>query len=119
MGIGVISIRRFEPGDVEAAAAMESANQPSPWSAGVFNDELAAPGRVYMVAEDDGLVGFGGVMVVGDEAHVTNLLVDPDRRGAGVGRQILRELVESAIAEGARHLTLEVRAKNLAARRLY
>ena len=119
MGSAVSTIRRFESADVTEAVALEAANQPKPWTEGVFRDELAAENRSYFVAEDRGLIGFAGVMVIGEKAHVTNLLVDPAARGQGVGRRLMMALIESAIAEGARHLTLEVRSKNEAARALY
>lgn len=119
MGLGVITVRAFVPSDIPAAVALESALQPEPWTTGIFEDELKAEGRSYVVAEADAMVGFGGVMVVGEEAHVTNLLVAPERRRQGIGRQIFRSLVEDSIALGARHLTLEVRSDNLAALGLY
>jgi ribosomal-protein-alanine N-acetyltransferase len=113
------SIRRLTLDDLEAVVAMEAANQPSPWSEGVFRDELAAENRLYFAADEDGVVGFGGVMLVGDEAHVTNLLVDPEWRRRGIGLELMRALIDEAVAEGARHITLEVRSENDAARRLY
>jgi ribosomal-protein-alanine N-acetyltransferase len=113
------SIRRLTLDDLEAVVAMEAANQPAPWSEGVFRDELAAENRVYLAADEDGVVGFGGVMLVGDEAHVTNLLVDPEWRRRGIGLELMRALIDEAVAEGARHITLEVRSENDAARRLY
>lgn len=121
MGGGVIEtvIRPFLETDIATIAALEAANQPAPWSAGVFRDELAAENRVYLVAEEDEVLGFGGVMVVGDEAHVTNLLVVPSARRRGVGARLMRSLIEAAMEQGARHLTLEVRSQNQAARSLY
>jgi ribosomal-protein-alanine N-acetyltransferase len=113
------SIRRLILDDLMAVVAMEAANQPSPWSEGVFRDELSAENRVYLAADEDGVVGFGGVMLVGDEAHVTNLLVDPHWRRRGIGLELMRALIDEAVAEGARHITLEVRSENDAARRLY
>jgi ribosomal-protein-alanine N-acetyltransferase len=105
--------------DLDEVVALESASQPRPWSEGIFRDELSAENRVYVIAEDDRLVGFGGIMVLEDEAHVTNLLVAADRRGRGTGRRMMVSLIESAIDAGARHLTLEVRKENMAARALY
>jgi ribosomal-protein-alanine N-acetyltransferase len=113
------SIRRLTLGDLETVVAMEAASQPAPWSEGVFRDELAAENRIYLAAEEDDVVGFGGVMLVGDEAHVTNLLVDPTWRRRGIGMDLMRELIDAAVSEGARHITLEVRSENDAARRLY
>jgi ribosomal-protein-alanine N-acetyltransferase len=118
-GVVTTSIRRLTLDDLEAVVAMEAANQPAPWSDGVFRDELAAENRVYLAADEDGVVGFGGVMLVGDEAHVTNLLVDPVWRRRGIGLELMRALIDEAVAEGARHITLEVRSENDAARRLY
>ena len=112
-------IRPLRAGDLAAVVALEAASQPSPWSEKVFEDELAAENRIYLAAEEDLIVGFGGVMLVGDEAHVTNLLVDPGSRRQGIGLELMKALIEAAIEEGARHLTLEVRSMNEAARSLY
>ncbi|HEX9762908.1 MAG TPA: GNAT family N-acetyltransferase, partial [Acidimicrobiia bacterium] len=84
----LIAIRPFGEEDIGPAVAIEAASQPRPWTEGVFADELMAQDRVYLAAEAGGLVGFGGVMVIGDEAHVTNLLVSVERRGQGIGRRL-------------------------------
>lgn len=117
--VGVIELNPMAMEDLPKIVEMERANQPRPWTEGIFRDELRADNRTYLKAEDGVIVGFGGVMVVGDEAHVTNLLVDPSRRRNGVGRRLLIGLIEAAAATGARQLTLEVRSKNAAAIALY
>lgn len=120
MGVGVITLRPFEEADVAAVAALEAACRPRPWSERIFADELAAENRIYLVAEEDGLVvGYAGVMLVGEEAHVTNLLVAPEHRRRGVATRLMSQLVRAAVVEGARHLTLEVQSNNEVARRLY
>ncbi len=119
MGTGLIAIRPMTPEDVPAAAALEAGNQPTPWSERVLRDELAAANRIYVAVDDGSFAGFGGLMLVGEEAHVTNLLVDPRVRRRGVGRRLLVALVSAAIEAGARHLTLEVRSTNAPARGLY
>jgi ribosomal-protein-alanine N-acetyltransferase len=118
MGQGVIVVRPFLVSDIAAVLPLEQTHQPRPWTEGIFKDELAASDRVYLVADDDGVVGFGGVMT-GPEAHVTNLMVVPDRRGEGIGRRLLVDLIRAAVDSGSSHLTLEVRSRNQAARALY
>ncbi len=119
MGTAVITVRPFDRADIPAVAALEAVGQSQPWTPGMLEDELGAENRSYVVAETDVVLGYGGVMVIGEEAHITNLLVDPERRGEGVGRRLMIGLIEAAISQGARHLTLEVRSKNEPARRLY
>ncbi len=119
MGLGVITLRPLVDSDIPAVVALEEANQPQPWTEGILEAELAADDRSYLVAEAEGIVGFGGVMVVGSEAHITNLLVAPDHRRRGIARKLMSRLVRDAVEMGAGHLTLEVRAGNEAARRLY
>lgn len=115
-----VAVRPMTPDDLDEVVSLEAANQPAPWSRAVFGAELAADNRVYLVVVvDEAVAGFGGIMVVGDEAHVTNLLVAPELRRLGLGRRLMVALVDAAVVAGARHLTLEVRASNRAARALY
>jgi [ribosomal protein S18]-alanine N-acetyltransferase len=118
-GVKTMVIRTLTIDDLEVVVALEAANAPAPWSEGVFRNELAADNRIYLAADEDGVVGFAGAMLVDDEAHVTNLLVDPDRRRQGMGFELMKSLIEAAVEAGARHLTLEVRSRNEAARALY
>lgn len=112
-------IRPLTIDDLQAVVLLEAENAPAPWSEGVFRNELAAENRIYLAADEEGVVGFAGAMLVADEAHVTNLLVDPPWRRRGIGFELMRSLIEAAVEAGARHLTLEVRSRNEAARALY
>jgi ribosomal-protein-alanine N-acetyltransferase len=113
-------VRPFDLDDVPRVADLEARVQPRPWTVGVFTDELGAADRVYLVAEEgETLLGYTGAMVTGEDAHVTNLAVAPERRRQGVGRRLMVELIAAVVARGARHLTLEVRPGNTAARALY
>lgn len=120
MGTAMITLRPFVASDVAEAVALEEVAQPTPWSPRMFTDELGAESRHYSAVEAGGaLIGFGGIMVAGEEAHVMNLLVSPGWRRRGVARRLMAALVEAALVMGARHLTLEVRSKNKAAIALY
>ncbi len=115
-----ISLRPFTRRDLDAAVALEAATYAQPWNRQMFQEELAAPGRTYVVAErDGGIVGYAGLMVVGDEAHVSTLVVSVDERQTGVGTRLMLRLVDTAVVAGARSLTLEVRSSNQPAQALY
>ncbi len=65
------------------------------------------------------IVGFAGMWIVCDEAHITTIGVAPEYRGQGLGEWLLVHLIEEAIARHARWLTLEVRVSNEPAQTLY
>ncbi len=113
-------IRPMTEADIAACLVIEQATYPSPWTEGVFRDELAAPGRSYFVAEDEpGPVGYGGLMVVLPDAHVTSVTVDPKSRGRQIGTRLMLKLARVARDSGAQSLTLEVRFSNKPAQALY
>lgn len=117
-----VTIEVMSPEHVAAVAAIEASSSPSPWSEGLFRGEFDVPpsSRTWLVARrGDEVVGFAGMMYVEDEAHVMNIAVDPTLRRQGAGRRLLAALVAEAVRRGARHLTLEVRTSNTAARQLY
>ncbi len=113
-------VRPMVVADIEAVASLEERVFPEPWSARAFSEELAAEGRSYLVCEQSGqVVGYAGLLVVAEDAHVVTLGVDPDRQRRGLGTLLMLRLVEIALAAGAVNLTLEVRVGNEAAQALY
>lgn len=114
------TIRPMDDTDLDRVLALERAIYPEPWSEGIFRDELAMSGRAYLVAEVEGVVvGFAGLMLVEADGHITTVTVDPDWRRRRLATRLMMALVELALVAGARHLTLEVRASNRSAQRLY
>ncbi len=119
-GAAVMQIRPLTADDIAAALAIETETYPQPWTRGIFEDELSRDDRIYLAAEDDGeLVGYAGLMVIGEEAHVTTLTVAPSARGARIGTRLMAALARRAREARARSLTLEVRVSNVAAQALY
>ncbi len=94
---------------------------PRPWSMGLFMSELGIRGsRVYVVARvGPTVVGYGGLMLVSGDGHITTLAVDPPWHRHKLGTRLLHVLAAAAIERGAEHLTLEVRASNRPAQELY
>jgi ribosomal-protein-alanine N-acetyltransferase len=95
------------------------------WSRAIFERELAAhASRCYLAAVRPALrepvvIGYGGMQLQVDEAHITTLTVDGWARRRGIGSALLVELLREARACGAASATLEVRTDNTAARALY
>jgi ribosomal-protein-alanine N-acetyltransferase len=94
---------------------------PRPWSMALFLSELALRDhRTYLVAKVEGQpVGYGGVMYVLPDAHVTTIAVDPKLQRRAIGTRLLLALARASVAKGATALTLEVRVSNIAAQALY
>jgi [ribosomal protein S18]-alanine N-acetyltransferase len=73
-----------------------------------------------LLADGAGTAGFGQLVWRADgRAHLARVIVRPDARGRGLGRVLVRALVERAAARGARRATLNVYPQNEAALRLY
>jgi len=116
-----LTIRPMLTGDIDAVANLEIEVYPQPWSTKVFREELALANRRYVVAEDGTgvIVGYAGLLLVEEDAHVTTLAVDPRVRRRRLGSRLMLALVAASRTAAARHLTLEVRMSNVSARRLY
>lgn len=65
------------------------------------------------------IVGFAGMWLMLDEAHITTIGVKRDLRGLGLGELLFATLLEIAMTLGARRVTLEVRVSNYPAQALY
>jgi ribosomal-protein-alanine N-acetyltransferase len=94
---------------------------PRPWTMTLFLSEIVQRStRYYIVARvRRRVVGYAGLMVFGDEAHVTNIAVDPDVHRRKVAARLLFALITEARRRGASACTLEVRVANHAAQGLY
>ena len=99
---------------LRAVLRIEQQVYPRPWSMGLFMSELGIRGsRVYVVARvGSTVVGYGGLMLVAEDGHVTTLAVDPAWHRHKLGTRLLHTLATAAIRRGAKNLTLEVRASN-------
>lgn len=107
--------------DVPAVHEIERLSFRTPWPAYAFEQELRSNRLArYLVARArDRIVGFAGIWLMVDEAHITTFSVHPEWRRQGIGRQLLLNLAELSIAIGARCMTLEVRESNSVAQDLY
>ncbi len=116
-----VEIGRMRRRHLKGVMGIERQVYPRPWSPSLFLQEMnELRNRTYLVARvGRDVVGYGGIMCYGDEAHVTTIAVDPAWHRRKIGTRLLYELVKEAIRLGARAVSLEVRVSNWGAQRLY
>jgi ribosomal-protein-alanine N-acetyltransferase len=118
--LGEIEIGTMTAADLDDVLDIERHSFPSAWSRESYAREIRNRNSYYFVARyREELVGYAGMWVIADEAHITTLAVHPSRRRRGLGTRLLLHLLEAAKRRGANRVTLEVRESNLAAQALY
>ncbi|MCZ0756478.1 ribosomal protein S18-alanine N-acetyltransferase [Anoxybacillus sp. J5B_2022] len=116
-----INFRPMTLDDLDGVLAIEKTSFTLPWSREAFYNELVHNRYAkYVVMEHDGrIIGYCGMWVVIDEAHITNVAVLPEYRGKKLGEALMRKMMEIAKQLGAVTMTLEVRVSNNVAQSLY
>ena len=106
--------------DIRDVLEIEKECFATPWSESAFQMELKNKLARYVVARvDDEVVGYGGLWMIIDEGHVTNIGVKSDFRQMGIGSEILESIIETSKEHGVEAMTLEVRRGNESAKTLY
>lgn len=109
--------------DIEQVYAIECSCFTQPWSVESLIGEVVRNDLAYyVVAEDEReqrIVGYAGIWVMFDEAHMTNIAVVPEYRRRGIARKIILNMMRHAASKGAERMTLEVREFNFKAQNLY
>ncbi len=114
------SIIEMTEDHLEGVLKISSLSFHLPWSRESYEKELKNPFAKYLVAVKDNMVlGYGGMWIIIDEAHITNIAVLPEYRAQGVGTAILSEMIKRSEEQKVISMTLEVRASNLPAQGLY
>lgn len=115
----MMTVRPMTRRDIARVYEIEVQSFRSPWSKLSLLGELHNNVAHYYVAEEGRVIGYGGMWLLFDEAHITNIAIAPEARGQHLGRYLLYGMMEAAQARGAQRMTLEVRETNLVAQNLY
>lgn len=113
--------RSMRLSDVEQICQIEEEAFSTPWTAAAYINELKNNQLArYLVMElDDEVIGYAGMWLIMEEAHITNVAIRADYRGKRLGERLVLELQRTARFIGAIRMTLEVRISNQIAQNLY
>ncbi len=121
-----LAIEPMREADIPTVQAIERDIFTTPWPRNAYHRELASKNSAHYIVlrREDGeggseIIGYGGMWRMYDEAHVTTIGVRQELLHQGYGRVLFAALVQAAYDLGAKWVTLEVRASNDNAMRMY
>ena len=118
----LVLIRDCEDEDLAAISVLEERiyQSEAPWSEEDYLEVLSDEDAIGLVAIEDGrVVGYGFANLEDRDLEIIALTVAEGRRGLGIGRGILEELLRRGREAGAARANLDVREGNTQARALY
>lgn len=116
-----VTFRKMTLHDVNEVYEIEKESFTLAWTKEAFEQEMVKNDfAYYVVAEtEEGIIGYCGMWLVIDEAHITNIAISPSQRGKKLGEALMKAAIDSAKAQGAQLMTLEARVSNVVAINLY
>jgi len=118
-----LTIRSYEPRDISAIIALESACARAPqwgkafWRTNFLND--AARRGVFVSEIDEQVCGYLVVSYAVEIAELESVAVGESARHSGVGQALCEHAMQWARGQGAKTMELEVRESNATAVALY
>lgn len=115
----LLGFRPMRKEDLEEVQAIEELSYDFPWTLGIFCDCMRVGYCCWVVTLDNRVIGYGVMSVAVDECHLLNVCVHPKWRRYGLGKKMVRRLLNLGKQHGAETAFLEARVSNQAALRLY
>lgn len=111
-----------DTGLLDAMCEIENLSFPSPWSREIIEEDINkhnGVSRYLGLFENDRLIGWGCVFLLGEEAHLATVAIHPDYRGNGYGKKLVTALIDLSKEEGTQYMQLECRRSNEIAQNMY
>lgn len=116
-----LEVADMEIKHIDDVLKIEKMSFKTPWTRNDFMSEFVNNKCAkYRIVTVNGLVvAYGGMWILLDEAHITNIAVHPEFRGVGIGNILMQDMIKTAKLNGVVNMTLEVRTGNAVALNLY
>lgn len=114
-------IRKMEITDINAVIDVEKASFKTPWPEEIFYQELNdnKHAHYFVSLVDKQVIGYAGLWIILHDAQVTNIAIRPEFRRKNLGEKLFHYICHYAMKKGVQRLSLEVRASNIVAQRMY
>lgn len=114
------TVTRSVPEDARGIADLELQCFSSPWSYAQVLEEINRDNVIFLSAKnEDEILGYISGQLIAGEFYISNVAVSPLYRKHGIGYKLIEALLEQLKNISCAFATLEVRASNYDARRLY
>ena len=112
-------VRVLQLSDLPRIMPLENAAYDFPWSEAIFRDCFSAAYTGLAIELEGTFLGYGMLSIAAGEAHVLNVVIDSNQRSLGLGKKLVKRLIDQARWHRVESVFLEVRASNSVARSLY
>ena len=90
------------------------------WNYNILSSELKSSNSKYFVLKQtDEIIGFAGILIVLDEAEITNIVIKKSYRGKHLSSILMKYLITYCVENNIKKIHLEVSSKNKIAINLY
>lgn len=113
-----LTFRTMNNADLKKIMDIEVETYTHPWTIGIFRDCVRGH-RCWVGIQNEDIVGYGVLMMAPGESHVLNICVKPDQQRKGIGRELLRMMMQESQQASVDMILLEVRRSNQSAIDLY
>lgn len=112
-------IRPMEIMDIKRVMKVERAAYEFPWTPNIFRDCLRVGYYCCVIEDNTEVIGHAVMSYAVGECHILNVCILPEYQRQGMGKRVIKQLLEVGERNGARIAFLEVRLSNIAAYQLY
>jgi len=112
-------VRVLQLSDLPRIMPLENNAYDFPWSEAIFRDCFNSAYTGLAIEVEGAFLGYGMLSIAAGEAHILNVVIDSNQRSCGLGRKLVRRLIDQARWHRVERVFLEVRASNIVARSLY
>jgi len=114
-----VQIESMQVNDLARVMEIECLAYPIPWSLSLFEASLSSADECWVLVLNNSIKGYVIISNILDEAHLLNICIHPQESGKGLGRSLLKFVIQKAVSRKASMFFLEVRISNQHAIDLY